>query len=542
MLSITTSPIRSARITGPLFRDMNMRLARALSTLALVGCLAFPAYANDIGNSTWSPSAASNNATPPNGWPSVTMLPNQVAPTAREMMAAIKRWYQRINPVVTSGGAADVQTLTFDVAPAAYVLGDQYTFIAGFTNTGSATLEINGLGPLTIKIGTDALIGSEIIAGRTIVVYYDGTDFQLVTPAGNKAHPGLSTTADVVRYDIGGYPFNNEFFGSAGAVGAGWKGVQGFVSTVLTPAGAATLCGSAPCQDVAIAAYAQTLSASRFALAVFGEAGIGVSGGYAMGGNFPVVNCKNHDATCTDGGGYDAGQIIGVEVDVSVYSKSGGGTPTGGAYGFAALLNAPTVSLSSGTVGYIVHKFNTLKWDVGFATADASATVAYVVGAAAITPGSASQTMIFNSYDAGGVLRQGQFIQNYLGALSWTNNVSGASFTWASSFPDWLALGTNAGGSVGMDVRNLSSAASSKASYNLGTGTAGSTANFTLFDSDQLIVATGAAVTGGVVLAPAAGGITVTGLPTDGGGSGLHFLCINSVTGKVYRGTGATCN
>lgn len=135
--------------------------------------------------SGWSENAASNNASPPAGWPSVTMLPNEVQPTGREMMAAVKRWHSRISPTVTSGGSANVHTLTYTVAPAAYVAGDCYTFIAGFSNTGAATLNVNALGAKSIKMGSRDIVSGDIVAGRIVTVYYDGTNFQLLTPNGN---------------------------------------------------------------------------------------------------------------------------------------------------------------------------------------------------------------------------------------------------------------------------------------------------------------------------------------------------------------------
>ena len=137
------------------------------------------ARANDISNSSWAEQDASNNQSPPAGWPA-GMAPNQVEPAARAMMGAIKRWYDHTQPTVTSGGSANAQTLTYSVAPAAYVAGDTYTFIAGFSNTGATTLNVNSLGAITVQSAGSALTGGEIYAGRPISVYYDGTNFQLI--------------------------------------------------------------------------------------------------------------------------------------------------------------------------------------------------------------------------------------------------------------------------------------------------------------------------------------------------------------------------
>lgn len=70
------------------------RTAAQLSCLLVaVVLLVLPAVGSEV--STWSATAASNNTAPPNGWPA-GMFPNQVEPTAREMMAAIRRWFNTV--------------------------------------------------------------------------------------------------------------------------------------------------------------------------------------------------------------------------------------------------------------------------------------------------------------------------------------------------------------------------------------------------------------------------------------------------------------
>ena len=100
----------------------------------------------------------------------------------------------------TSGGAANAQTLTLAPIITAYVAGQRYSFIAGFTNTAAATLNINGVGPKSIfNAATGAAIGAgEIVATRAYEVIYDGTQFLLlndVTPIQNGDYIWLGTTA-----------------------------------------------------------------------------------------------------------------------------------------------------------------------------------------------------------------------------------------------------------------------------------------------------------------------------------------------------------
>lgn len=80
-----------------------MQLAVRLA-LGMMLALVSPALADDISN--WSSTDSSNNRTPPLGWPSGTMLPSQVEPTARAMMGAVRRFYD-----VVTGDAQDIHLL-----------------------------------------------------------------------------------------------------------------------------------------------------------------------------------------------------------------------------------------------------------------------------------------------------------------------------------------------------------------------------------------------------------------------------------------------
>lgn len=83
----------------------------------------------------------------------------------------------------TSGGTANAQTLTPTIAIPAYVAGQTFRFIAGATNTGSATLQISGLAsPKTILSANTGvnIVAGNITSGRLYTVVYDGTNFQLL--------------------------------------------------------------------------------------------------------------------------------------------------------------------------------------------------------------------------------------------------------------------------------------------------------------------------------------------------------------------------
>jgi hypothetical protein len=131
-------------------------------------------------NTNWSETDSSNNQTPPNGWPSAIMNPSQVEPTARAMMGAIKRFWDRMNGTITSGGSAGAYTYTpTNVSfPTAYVQGEIFTWRANFTSTGGDTLNVDGLGAKPIYkpsiVGPVAIAAGDIRSGQIVQTVYDG--------------------------------------------------------------------------------------------------------------------------------------------------------------------------------------------------------------------------------------------------------------------------------------------------------------------------------------------------------------------------------
>ena len=84
-----------------------------------------------------------------------------------------------------TGGSANAQTLALSPAASIYA-GQLLHFTAGFTNTGAATLDVNGLGAKDININGSDLVGGEIIANRSYTVKVNSvlspTVFDLIGP------------------------------------------------------------------------------------------------------------------------------------------------------------------------------------------------------------------------------------------------------------------------------------------------------------------------------------------------------------------------
>lgn len=95
----------------------------------------------------------------------------------------------------TSSGSANAQTITLSPSPGALATGQTFRFKAGYTNTASATLNVNALGAVTLYKETNglraALGGSDIIANGIYDVTYDsasGGQFVLHT-----SKPGMAS-------------------------------------------------------------------------------------------------------------------------------------------------------------------------------------------------------------------------------------------------------------------------------------------------------------------------------------------------------------
>ncbi len=81
---------------------------------------------------------------------------------------------------ITAGGTANAITISPSL-PATYTTGEKWTILLTSNNTTIVTINRNGLGAKTVKKGaTFDLIAGDFKAGTSIVVQYDGTNFQLV--------------------------------------------------------------------------------------------------------------------------------------------------------------------------------------------------------------------------------------------------------------------------------------------------------------------------------------------------------------------------
>lgn len=116
-------------------------------------------------------------------------LPSTVNNGARALEGMIARWHKDTNgSVAVSGTDTYTATINHDSGTTLY---DGFEFVGDFTNgnTGAATINLtpdggSALGAKAIvKNGSTALSAGDIAAGAKVQLIYDGTNFQMISPA-----------------------------------------------------------------------------------------------------------------------------------------------------------------------------------------------------------------------------------------------------------------------------------------------------------------------------------------------------------------------
>lgn len=277
---------------------------------------------------TWSTTAASNNATPPNGFPE-GMAPSTVNDAAREVMAAVARYRSDTDGVNTSAGTNTI-ALSASRTMTAYAQGDMYTFKAGGTNTGATTLNVDSLGAKDVQFNGAACTGGEIVSGLMYTVVYDGTQFQLMNAS---SYPAI----DITTLEVTNIKAKD---GTSSITLANSTGVATINSAVLTTADinggtidnvAIGLAGAAPGAFLGLTSTSGSISA-----------GVILSNTQFAGGTGPH---KAYAEAC--------GVVVGNLTDYRAYSAKGAGVSLGGTvttqYGFIA---ESTITAATNNYGF----------------------------------------------------------------------------------------------------------------------------------------------------------------------------------------------
>lgn len=138
------------------------------------------------------------------------MAPSAVNNGARALEGLLARWHKDTNGSLSTAGSSNAYTIASpNRTISAYYDGLMLCFEASFSNTGAATLNVNGVGAATIKKHHDQdLASGDIESGGKYLVVYDSGDatWQLLTALGNA--PSLSspvtTRGDIITGDGSG--------------------------------------------------------------------------------------------------------------------------------------------------------------------------------------------------------------------------------------------------------------------------------------------------------------------------------------------------
>jgi len=105
--------------------------------------------------------------------------------TAATDYATVGQVQSRVVAYAADSVGTDLYAITLSPAITSYVVGQQFLFAPGTANTTTTpSLNVNGLGAKTLKKDKGAVLGvGELQANQLVLVSYDGTNFQMLSPA-----------------------------------------------------------------------------------------------------------------------------------------------------------------------------------------------------------------------------------------------------------------------------------------------------------------------------------------------------------------------
>lgn len=293
---------------------------------------------------TFTPDTSSLTATVTSVFNSIITADQKSIPSAAVPADVVRQSGAQIYGV--DAGATDAYAISLTPTLTSYAAGESFNFFANSENSGPATLNVDGLGPVAI-VNPDgsALNSAQIPAGSINHVVFDGTNFQLAN-SGASGGGGSSSVGRMlaIHYLTGGTgaTFTKNVLANTLQVeciggGGGGGGTSGTVANAGCGGGGGAGAYVRSLITAPAASYTYTVGA--------GGAG-GVAGAVGSAGTATTFS-DGFFVTLSAGGGDAGGAGGGSTTDYIVGSGSGGGASGGD-------LN---ITGNSGTEGMLVNGF-----------------------------------------------------------------------------------------------------------------------------------------------------------------------------------------
>lgn len=153
-------------------------------TVIYSGALSWPSHGFAVGTPLYLSSAFSGTLTTAQAGLPGLAIPVAIALDSNRLLVLPSPLARPPQSFGTDIGSANAYVVSPQPALAAYYPGLSLSFLPSNTNTGAATINVNGLGIKSILLdGSNSLIGGEMVAGKAAQLLYDGTNFQILNPA-----------------------------------------------------------------------------------------------------------------------------------------------------------------------------------------------------------------------------------------------------------------------------------------------------------------------------------------------------------------------
>ncbi|HEV7455905.1 MAG TPA: hypothetical protein VGN96_03950 [Roseococcus sp.] len=139
-------------------------------------------------------------------WSTTGSLLNLPAGTKRVYVAATADIIRFNRTIPTATGTANAPVIAHVPPVRALRTGQVFRFLVATTNTGAATLEVDGTGAQTLaRPGGGSLIAGDLTAGHIVTVQWIGAQFRMVSGAPVPLFPSSATVLPVVVPELANF-------------------------------------------------------------------------------------------------------------------------------------------------------------------------------------------------------------------------------------------------------------------------------------------------------------------------------------------------